>query len=162
MFGKRETATSFSAGSTTLVSKNTQVVGDILFSGNLMIEGKVTGNIYAAEGSDAQARVLDNGLVEGEIRVPTIVINGTVTGDVYSNKHIELAAKAVVDGNVHYSLIEMVKGSQVNGNLVFEGKSETKAAGSVKDHQGKTVAHQGQKHTPSSIEAKVAPVSGEA
>lgn len=122
MFGKKETATSFSAGSTTLVSKNTQIVGDIKFTGNLMIEGSVKGNIYTTSGADAHARVLDKGMVEGEIRVPTLVINGTVNGDVYSDKHIELAAKAVVNGNVHYSLIEMVKGAQVNGNLVYSGE----------------------------------------
>ena len=119
MFGKKETSMSFSAGSTTLISKKTEMTGDVSFSGNLMIEGVVKGNISAREGEDAHARVLEKGLVEGEIRAPTLVINGTVTGDVYSDKHIELAARAVVNGNVHYRLIEMVKGAQVNGNLVY-------------------------------------------
>ncbi|MBX2807414.1 MAG: polymer-forming cytoskeletal protein [Cellvibrionaceae bacterium] len=160
MFGKKETATSFSAGSTTLVSKNTQIVGDISFSGNLMIEGKVTGNVYVAKGSDAQARVLDNGLIEGEIRVPTLVINGTVNGDVYSDKHIELAAKAVVNGNVHYSLIEMVKGAQVNGNLVFEGKSQAKTA-AVDDYPQSSLQAK-PKPKPAALGAAVAQVSGEA
>lgn len=128
MFGKKETSTSFSAGSTTLISKNTEIVGDINFSGNLMIEGSVKGNIYSVDGTDAHARILDNGIVEGEIRVPTIVINGTVNGDVYSSKHIELAAKAIVNGNVHYELIEMVKGAQVNGNLVYSAKAPVKKA----------------------------------
>jgi cytoskeletal protein CcmA (bactofilin family) len=127
MFGKKNTSTNFSAGSTTLVSKNTEIIGDINFSGNLMIEGKVKGNVFCSEGSDAHARVLEKGVVEGEIRVPTLVINGTVNGDVFSDKHIELAAKAVINGNVHYNLIEMVKGAQVNGNLVFGQKDATSA-----------------------------------
>lgn len=126
MFGKKETSTSFSAGSTTLISKSTEVIGDISFSGNLMIEGKVKGNIYAVEGTDAHARILDSGVVEGEICVPTVVINGTVNGDVHSSKHIELAAKAVVNGNVHYELIEMIKGAQVNGNLVYKASVKVK------------------------------------
>ena len=128
MFGKKSTATSFSAGATTLVSKGTEVIGDIKFTGNLMIEGVVRGNVYAEEGVDAQARVLEKGLVEGEISVPTLVINGTVHGDVYSSKHIELAAKAVVDGNVHYTSIEMVKGAQVNGNLLYTDTSKAKSS----------------------------------
>lgn len=141
MFGKKETSASFSAGSTTLVSKNTQIVGDINFSGNLMIEGKVTGNIYVSSGSDAHARVLEKGVVEGEIRVPTIVINGTVNGDVYSDKHVELAAKAIVNGNVHYSLIEMVKGAQVNGNLVYSAQSSSsKPASSANTGQSEKVS----------------------
>ena len=128
MFGKKETATSFSAGSTTLVSKSTEMIGDISFSGNVMIEGSVKGNVCSKDGADAHARVLEKGVVEGEIRVPTLVINGTVNGDVYCDKHIELAAKAVVNGNVHYSLIEMVKGAQVNGNLVYSPKMPAKAS----------------------------------
>ena len=118
----------FAAGSTTLVSKSTQVVGDIHFSGNLEIEGRVKGNIFAEEGSDARVRIMEKGLVEGQINVPTIVINGTVKGDVHSGKHVELAAKAEVSGNVHYNLIEMVKGSQVNGSLVYNGSSSKPAA----------------------------------
>ncbi len=115
--------------STTLVSRNTQVNGDICFSGNLEIEGIVRGNIYVEDGNDANVRVLDKGLVEGEIRVPSVVVNGSVVGDVYSTKHIELAAKAVVEGNVHYHLIEMVKGAQVNGNLVYSGAVPSKSSG---------------------------------
>lgn len=124
MFGKKDASASFSTGSTTLVSKNTEIVGDIRFSGNLMVEGTVKGNIYTSGATEAHARVLEDGVIEGDIRVPTLVINGTIDGDVYSDKHIELAAKAVVNGNVHYSLIEIVKGAQVNGNLVYCDVSE--------------------------------------
>ena len=101
----------------TLVSCATEIVGDVHFSGELIIEGKVKGNIYADDNSDALVRVVDTGCVEGEICVPSVVINGLVQGDVRSAKHVELASKAVVVGNVFYNLIEMVMGSEVNGNL---------------------------------------------
>ena len=103
----------------TLISKGTRIVGDIHFSGDLQIEGTVQGNIVVESGGDAKLVVADKGVVEGEIRVPRVVINGKVVGNVYSGKHVELAAKAVVEGNVHYQLIEMVKGAQVNGSLVY-------------------------------------------
>ncbi|MGS2718179.1 bactofilin family protein [Eionea flava] len=122
MFGKKEKKAAFAAGGTTLISKHTEIVGDLHFSGTLMIEGQVKGNIYAVDADNAQARVLESGKVEGEIRVPTLVINGSVTGNVYSSKHIELAAKTVINGNVHYSLIEIVKGAQVNGSLVYSAQ----------------------------------------
>ena len=101
----------------TLVSCATEIVGDVHFNGELIIEGKVKGNIYADDNSDALVRVVDTGCVEGEICVPSVVINGLVQGDVRSAKHVELASKAVVVGNVFYNLIEMVMGSEVNGNL---------------------------------------------
>ncbi len=128
MWGKKEKAMAFAAGSTTLISLSTELVGDIHFKGNLEIEGRVKGNIFAEAGSDARVRVMEKGFVEGEINAPTIVINGSVKGDVFSSKHIELAAKASVAGNVHYNMIEMVKGAQVNGSLVFDGSNESKVA----------------------------------
>ena len=102
----------------TLISKATEIIGDIHFSGELIIEGRVKGSIYAEDDSSAVIRVADKGSVEGEICVPSAVINGLVQGDVRSSNHLELAAKAVVAGNVHYNLIEMVMGSEVNGNLM--------------------------------------------
>jgi cytoskeletal protein CcmA (bactofilin family) len=102
----------------TLVSRSTEIVGDVHFTGELIVEGKIRGNVYAEDDSDALVRVVEQGSVEGEICVPSVVINGLVQGDVRSAKHIELAAKAVVVGNVYYNLIEMVMGSEVNGNLM--------------------------------------------
>ncbi|WP_299775194.1 polymer-forming cytoskeletal protein [uncultured Pseudoteredinibacter sp.] len=123
MFPKKEKPMAFAAGSTTLISKATEIVGDLHFKGNLEIEGRVKGNIVAEDGSDARVRVMDGGEVEGEIRAPSIVVNGKVSGNVNSSKHIELAEKAIVQGNVNYHLIEMVKGAQVNGSLVYcDGK----------------------------------------
>ena len=106
----------------TLFAKGTEVVGDVHFDGELDLEGKVRGNIIADGSGSAKVSVSDKGMVEGEIRAPNILINGSITGDVHSAKHIELGATAVVNGNVHYQLIEMVKGSQVNGNLVYSGE----------------------------------------
>jgi len=105
----------------TLISRTTEVVGDIHFSGELIIEGRVKGNIYAEDDSQAIIRVAEKGEVEGEICVPSAVVNGLVQGDVRSATHLELASKAVLVGNVYYNLIEMVMGSEVNGNLIHIG-----------------------------------------
>ena len=48
-------------------------------------------------------------------------------GDVRSSSHIELAAKAVVLGSVYYNLIEMVMGSEVNGNLMHISSNQSEA-----------------------------------
>lgn len=125
MFGKEKATMAFNntGNTTTLIAKGTEIVGDIKFTGNLEIEGKVRGNIIVASSTgDASVRVLEHGEVQGDIDVPSIVINGSVSGDVHSSSHIELAARAKVHGNVHYNLIEMVKGAQVNGNLVYNGQ----------------------------------------
>jgi cytoskeletal protein CcmA (bactofilin family) len=135
MFGKSKDIPSVvSSHAHTLISRNTEIVGDIHFSGELIIEGRVKGNIYAEDDSAALIRVAESGAVEGEICVPSAVINGLIQGDVRSANHIELASKAVVVGNVYYNLIEMVMGSEVNGNLMHIGanQNETKLLGAEK------------------------------
>ena len=117
MFGSKK-GNQFANGGHTLFDKAVEIKGSVTFAGTLDIEGKVIGDISAADGADALVRVRDKGVVQGEIRAPKVIINGSVTGDVHSSKHLELATNAVVNGNVHYSVIEMVKGSEVNGSLI--------------------------------------------
>ena len=102
----------------TLISRATKVTGDIYFTGELQLEGKVTGNIIAEDEKDAKVVIADTGVVEGEIRAPLVIVNGKVLGNIYSGKHLELAAKGNVTGTVHYHSIEMVKGAQVNGSMI--------------------------------------------
>jgi len=111
---------------TTLFSKATEITGDLHFSGVLEIEGKIRGNIYADDDSSAEVRIRESGLVQGEIKVPSVIINGLVEGDVHSTQHLELAAKARVVGNVYYHLIEMVMGSEVNGSLCHRSSADLK------------------------------------
>ena len=124
MLGNKKSGFGIS-GSTTLVSRDTVIVGDIHFSGNLDIEGLVQGNILALPDKEALVRVVHGGRVEGEIRVPSIVINGSVEGNVHSSKHLELATKGRVHGDVFYTLVEMAAGSEVNGALKHVVDSES-------------------------------------
>lgn len=105
------------SGATTLVSRETRIVGDVFFSGNLDVEGVVQGNVIAEKGEGALLRVVENGRVEGDISAPTVYINGEVVGNVRAPDNLELASKASVTGNVHYTLVEVAVGAQVNGAL---------------------------------------------
>lgn len=101
-----------------LIGANSEIQGDVIFSGGLHVDGKVKGNVIAAEGNDSVLTLSERGVIEGEVKVPNVVVNGTVIGDVHALSHVELAAQARVHGNVYYSLIEMAMGAEVNGNLV--------------------------------------------
>ena len=124
MFNKAATEKTSTGPAHTLVSRSTEIVGDIHFSGELIIEGRVKGNIYAEDDSKALIRIAEKGAVEGEVCVPSAIVNGLVQGDLRSANHLELASKAVVVGNVYYNLIEMVMGSEVNGNLMHISTSQ--------------------------------------
>lgn len=103
----------------TLVGHNTRIVGDVHFEGGLFVEGRVEGNIHAQE-SGSRLSISEHGKVEGEVRVPHVVLNGAVVGDVYVSESVELGAKAKVEGNVYYNLIRMEAGATVNGKLVHK------------------------------------------
>jgi len=125
MFGSKKKGASKKIDS--LVGKNTEISGDMDFSGGLLIDGKVTGNITANSDENATITISENGCVTGEIQIPNIVINGTVEGNVFASNHVELAKKARVFGNVYYNLFEMAMGAEVNGNLVHVSEAKLTA-----------------------------------
>ncbi len=121
MFGSKSKPAPSKSRSTkidTLIGQNSELHGDVIFSGGLHVDGVIKGNVYAESDSGSILSVSERGLIEGEVRVPNIILNGSVNGDVHAADHIELAENAKVTGNVYYKLIEMVRGAEVNGNLV--------------------------------------------
>lgn len=116
MFSKSKAASNVANkhGSTTLISSETTITGDIHFTGAVHIEGRVIGNISADQGL---LTIAYSGSVDGNVRAQRIVIDGNVCGNVSAHEHLELASRAVITGNVFYHVIEMTKGSQVNGSL---------------------------------------------
>jgi cytoskeletal protein CcmA (bactofilin family) len=121
MFTNKNTRESLapSSESTTLVAAGTELKGDLNFSGSLEIQGSIVGKIVADD-ETAQIRILNGGSVLGEIWVPNVVVNGLIEGDIYASKHIQLAAKAKVEGTIYYSSIEIERGADIGGKLVHE------------------------------------------
>lgn len=111
----------------TLIGKNSTLKGDIQFRGGLHVDGTVKGNLTAEPGAEAAVTISEHGRVEGEVRVPRVVIDGALDGDVYASDRVELAARARVKGNIHYKTVQMALGAQVNGTMVYDDKLETGA-----------------------------------
>lgn len=109
-----------------LIGMGTRVEGNVIFSGGLRVDGHVRGNIIAEDDKPGTLVVAEQAQVDGEIRVPHVVINGTVRGPVTSSEYVELQAKANVTGDVYYNALEMQLGAVVEGRLVHQdaGKSE--------------------------------------
>lgn len=102
----------------TLIGPDVVIRGDLEFSGGLYVEGRIVGKVVAADGRPASLVLAEQGAIEGEIHAPVVIINGTLAGDVYASERVELAQKARVEGNVHYTVVEMSAGAQLTGRLV--------------------------------------------
>ena len=110
---------------TSLIARGTVIRGDVHFAGTLHLDGQVEGSVQAEPGSESTFTLSELGRVIGEIRVPHALINGTVVGNIHVSERLELAAQARVEGDIHYKVLEMVAGSQVNGKFAHHAGNET-------------------------------------
>ena len=104
----------------TLIGQGIVISGDLKFSGGLHLDGKIIGDVTSNEGSNSVLVVSDHGGIEGDVHVPFAVINGMVKGNVFASQKLELSGNASITGNVHYNLLEMASGAEVNGNMVHD------------------------------------------
>ena len=109
----------------TLIGQSIVVNGDVKFNGGLHLDGKIVGSVTAEAGEHSVLVVSERGCIEGDVDVSYAIINGTVKGNVYASEKLELSAKARIIGDVHYNLLEMASGSEVNGQM-FHDKRDKK------------------------------------
>lgn len=109
-----------------LIGAGTTIEGNITFAGGLRVDGRVRGDVVAADGKPGTLVLSEHAQIEGEIRVSHVVINGTVIGPVHAAEYVELQAKANVTGDVYYKTLEIQLGAVVQGRLVYQndGKSD--------------------------------------
>ncbi|KAF1712614.1 cell shape determination protein CcmA [Pseudoxanthomonas kalamensis DSM 18571] len=116
----------------TLIGAHVTLRGDISFSGGLYVEGRIHGTVVAEEGQAAILTLSEQGSIEGEVRAPVVIVNGRLHGDVYASEKVELAAKARVQGNIHYKVVEMSAGATLTGRLIHaDAETESPALSAV-------------------------------
>jgi len=108
-----------------LIGDGTAIEGNVVFSGGLRIDGRVKGNVLAADDQPTTLVLSERARVEGEIRVSHAVINGTVNGPVHAGEYVELQAKCNVNGDVHYKTLEIQLGAVVQGRLVHREEAQS-------------------------------------
>lgn len=111
----------------TLIGADAVIDGDVTFAGGLRLDGRVRGNMVAAEGKSSMLVISEKGVVEGEVRVEHLILNGTVTGPVHAAELLELQPHARVYGEVRYTALEMHQGAIVEGRLVPLVQAEVRA-----------------------------------
>ena len=114
MFGRKNAA---QKRIDSLIGAGTLVEGDVTFSGGLRIDGRVKGDVIAANGDPSTLVISEQAQVDGEIRVSHVVVNGAVNGPVLANDYLELQPKARIVGDVTYKMLEMHVGAVIRGRL---------------------------------------------
>ena len=106
-----------------LIGTGTTIEGNLNFSGGLRIDGQVIGNVVAAQGKPSTLVLSEQAKVVGEVNVTHLVINGTINGPVFASEYLELQSKARVNGDVHYTTMEIQLGAIVEGHLIHTAKT---------------------------------------
>lgn len=107
----------FSGKEITIIASSSEITGDFKIDGNLIIEGKVSGNIYCNCG----VVIEENGYGEGKIVARKITVKGKYNGTLEAD-FIELIDESVVRGEINSNRVLMKEG------VVFEGTSKFREA----------------------------------
>lgn len=99
------------SNSSTLVGKGTIIEGNIETTGNIRIEGKVTGNVT----SKSKVALGPVSVVLGDIVAMNADIEGEVRGNLDIGEVLSLKSTAIVDGDIQVSKLVVEPGASFNG-----------------------------------------------
>jgi len=95
-----------------VIGRGVEVMGDIAFSEQLNVAGKVTGKLYSESGS---LTVEESGHLEAEIEVGVCIIYGSVHGNLTARAKVEIRRTARVQGDVMTPVLIVEEGATFNG-----------------------------------------------
>lgn len=110
MFQKGEEA---SAGTGTIIGPSVKVEGDLNASGNIIIEGSVSGNIS----TDKEITIGEKANITADVKAGSANIAGEVKGSLDISGHLNIQSSAKIYGDIKTSTISIESGAQINGML---------------------------------------------
>ena len=107
---KREDLTAF-------IDEGTEIEGKYNFSGVVMLNGKLSGEIASAE----SLIIGDKGAIHASIRAGSVVVSGEVVGNIVASERIELRNASRVTGNLEAPVIVVDEGALFEGQCRMTG-----------------------------------------
>lgn len=108
---------------TTVLKEDASFQGKLTFEGNVLINGRFSGEIF----SSGELTVGSKGVVEGTVDIGTIVIHGEVNGNIKASHKIVINAPAVVRGDIMAPSLTIEDGAVFEGNCSM-GKASSRVA----------------------------------
>jgi len=96
---------------TAFIDEGSDIEGTYAFSGTVMLNGKLTGEIV----SNDTLIVGEKGVVRANIRAGVVLVSGEVVGNVLATERVELRGKARVFGDIETPVVVVEEG------VLFEG-----------------------------------------
>jgi len=104
-------------GDVVKIGKSIFIKGEISGGQDLIIDGKVEGEIQLKEN---QVTVGENGKISGEIHAKTIIIQGEVVGNMFAGDKLEIKASGALNGDVTSPRLIIDDGAYFKGSIDME------------------------------------------
>jgi cytoskeletal protein CcmA (bactofilin family) len=98
------------------------VKGDVVATGDLIIDGRVEGTI---ELGDHSLMIGEGATIVANLVAKSVRISGEVKGNVTGNAKVELLATGIVEGDIKAPRFVMEDGAVLHGKVDAAGKSGT-------------------------------------
>src|SRR5713101_8964603 len=106
--------TTTTSNSKNVLSSDVEIKGNLKFSGELTLEGKLEGEIQ----SDGVLHLGETGAVNGNLNVNSVIVRGRLNGNIIAKDRIEIKSKAEVFGDIRSAKLVIEEG------VTFVGKTE--------------------------------------
>ena len=95
----------------TILAPEIDITGDINVSGNIIVFGKVTGDIV----STGIVNTAKGSRVTGNIKAKSTNISGEVNGNIEVEKKVVLGTTCTLNGNIEAAIITIEEGAKFDG-----------------------------------------------
>lgn len=109
------------------VGRNVNVSGKLIFHEPVRIEGRFRGEVRSVE----LVVVGEDGMIEGKVFAPRLLIMGELRGDVVGCDRMVLGPRAKFFGNIQTRNLTVAEGAYLDGNVRMTQVSVEKTAVSV-------------------------------
>jgi len=112
-----------SNGDTAFFGAKLSIKGKVTGSGNLIVMGKLEGEVDLA----GELVVAPPAVLNGDIRAVVLAVSGSVTGTLAAREKIHLEKSAVVSGRMATPRISVVDGACFNGEIEMKKPTDVAA-----------------------------------
>ncbi|MCU0455389.1 MAG: polymer-forming cytoskeletal protein [Bacteroidales bacterium] len=118
-----------------LISQGTEITGDVKSSGDIRIDGLLTGNLN----TKGKVVIGQTGKVNGEVICKNSEVSGTVEGRIVVNQLLILKASSKIFGDIVTSKLSIEPGAIFSGNCKMS-ENNNGGAGSAKSGEAEKAA----------------------
>jgi cytoskeletal protein CcmA (bactofilin family) len=96
-----------------MITGNLQIRGDVYFSGQLRVDGRIDGKVSTFDGGRGSLIVSKGAVINGPVNVTNLLVDGTLNGPVDVEEKLECRANAILRGRALYGSIHISDGAKI-------------------------------------------------